>query len=134
MDLSIPYWGSHFIDLFEKHLWKGESPVFVLSAKDADALYRRFMESLLSISPNNEHGIDVAITMLEGKHGYVQDVERARRMLETSKTPDAKFYLGWCWARFVMRSLLNQLPWPGKENIEVSKMNLDEASEREGKG
>lgn len=69
-----------------------------------------------------------------GKHGYVQDVERARRMLETSKTPDAKFYLGWCWARFVMRSLLNQLPWLGKENIEVSKMNLDEASEREGKG
>lgn len=33
-----------------------------------------------------------------------------------------------------MRSLLNQLPWLGKENIEVSKMNLDEASEREGKG
>lgn len=76
-------------------MWKGEPPVFVTSAKGADALYRRFMEMLLSISPNNDHGKDVAIAMLEGKHGFARDVEKARKMLQTSKTPDAKFYLGW---------------------------------------
>lgn len=53
------------------------------------------MEMLLSISPNNDHGKDVAIAMLEGKHGFARDVEKARKMLQTSKTPDAKFYLGW---------------------------------------
>lgn len=95
VDINVPYWGSHFIDLFEKHLWSGEPPVLACTATEADALYRQFMELLLSVSPNNDHAVDVAVALLEGNHGYTRDAEKAREMLETSKSSDASFYLGW---------------------------------------
>ena len=52
------------------------------------------MTSLLSISPPNEHAVDVALSYIEGTHGFDQDIELGKKMLETSKSKDANFYLG----------------------------------------
>ena len=52
------------------------------------------MTSLLSISPSNEHAVDIALSYIEGTHGFDQDIELGKKMLETSKSKDANFYLG----------------------------------------
>lgn len=52
------------------------------------------MEYLLSISPANEHAVDVALASIEGIHGYPQNIELGKKILEASKTNDARFYLG----------------------------------------
>lgn len=57
-------------------------------------MYRLFMEYLLSISPSNEHAVDVALASIEGIHGYPQNIELGKKILEAAKTNDARFYLG----------------------------------------
>ena len=53
------------------------------------------MTTLLSISPSNEHAVDIALSYIEGTHGFDQDIELGKKMLETSKSKDANFYLGY---------------------------------------
>lgn len=116
-DLNLPYWGTHMMDLFEKRIWKGYEPKFLFNSLDeTNSVYRDSMEFILSISPDNEHAIDVAKAYIEGGHGYEQNLTIAREMLMTIRTKSAPFYLG----------VIN---YEGKDfrDIESSKMYLDKA-------
>lgn len=94
-DLNLPYWGTHMMDLFEKRIWKGYEPKFLFNSLDeTNSVYRDSMEFILSISPDNEHAIDVAKAYIEGGHGYEQNLTIAREMLMTIRTKSAPFYLG----------------------------------------
>ena len=88
--------------------------------------YRRIMEYLLSISPANEHAIDVAIAYLEGNHGYHQDLERGKRMLEITNSDSARFYLGYPIFVAMIFRVIHQ--HNHDDNLQVAKMNLDAAS------
>ena len=94
-DISIPYWGSHLINVYEKMVWKGVKPRFLFRSEwELNMVYRTLMEYLLSISPANEHAVDVALNYLEGRRGYPRDMQMGKKMLETSKSDEARFYLG----------------------------------------
>ena len=80
------------MDLFEKRVWRGLPPARVFPSEErANEVYRGGMEAILSVSPGNEHGLDVAKGMIEGTRGFARDHERAKRVLMGLKAP---FYLG----------------------------------------
>ena len=94
-DVSIPYWGSHLINIYERKVWKGVQPRFAFRSEvHMNQIYRSFMEYLLSISPANSHAVDVGLNYLEGKHGYPRNMELGKKILQTSKADEAHFYLG----------------------------------------
>lgn len=74
---------------------------------------------MISVSPANSYIVNIANMYLEGRHGFEQDVQMGKEMLMESSSKSSRFYLG----------LLNQRSELGQEDIEISKMNLDAASE-----
>ena len=52
------------------------------------------MEFIVSVSPKNDHTVDIALARLEGKHGFEQDEEVAKKILLQSTNPDSYFYIG----------------------------------------
>lgn len=70
------------MDVFEKRIWRGFPPRYIYDGGErADAAYRAAMEAILSVSPGNEHGLDVAKGLIEGSRGFARDRARARRVL-----------------------------------------------------
>lgn len=139
MDISIPYWGTHLINIYEKLLWKGMKAQFVFSAQSqvdlrlhcemqTDQIYRMFMEYLLHISPANDHSVDVALSYIEGNHGFPQNVDYGKKMLETSKSEDAHFYLGYWSDLKIIDRVIHQDGQFAERNTEMAKMNFDSAS------
>lgn len=76
------------MDLFEKRVWRGFPPLRVFpSVEAANEVYRGGMEAILSVSPGNEHGLDVAKGLIEGSRGFARDHARAKQMLMGLKAP-----------------------------------------------
>ena len=66
------------MDVFEKRIWRGFPPRYIYDGGErADAAYRAAMEAILSVSPGNEHGLDVAKGLIEGSRAGEASVDGA---------------------------------------------------------